>query len=183
MPDLQSVADLSTICIDGGSGGPCGCNISNSSTLPGVSIRYTGTTCTFTLAQAAAGIEIPYQVEIVSATPNVAPASQDVGNCEMPDQSGLILFARLAGMSQQYCQCDVGLCSGPRLKPPITLTAGTYPESFSWDGKNWNGPSDTNQPEAAPFPVGSYTLDVSAVGSVGNASFTVNATLGIQLVP
>src|SRR5258708_735203 len=67
------------------------CKTTSSSNLPGVTINFVSPDCTFTLAQAAAGIRIPYQVKIESATTNVVPKPQDAGGCDIPDQSGLIL--------------------------------------------------------------------------------------------
>ena len=47
-----------------------------------------------------------------------------------------------------------------------TVKKGTYTHSFTWDGRNWNGPSDTGQPKGPAFPPGTYTLTVTVHGKV-----------------
>jgi hypothetical protein len=69
----------------------------------------------------------------------------------------------------------------------MTLVPGSYPGTFKWDGRNWYGPSDTNNPEGAPFPPGHYMLTVSAKGELAlpdpAAPFLVMGTFGIDLTP
>jgi hypothetical protein len=140
--------------------------------------------CTFTLAQAAAGIAIPYTIEIPNDVPNVIPARQ--GGCSTAEPSGLYPFEWLEGNGQKYCRCDEGLCNAPGTDP-VTLPQGSYPGTFEWDGKNWNGPSDFGQPKGEPFPAGDYTLEVSATGQYDDGGmkkdFKVASTLTIHLVP
>ncbi|NOZ00800.1 MAG: hypothetical protein GXP54_02795 [Deltaproteobacteria bacterium] len=153
------------------------------SNLPGVSIRFAADRCSWTLAEAAAGIEIPYSVVVDDDFQDVFPMPQDAGQCGQPGTSGLILFEKLAGGDQSYCICDTGLCMGPDNKP-VTLKKGEYAGVFQWDGVNWAGPSDTGNPKGQPFPPGTYTLTVSAVGSTDNPegpAFKVEGTLEIQL--
>jgi len=163
------------------------CAVTSQSNLPGVTIRFTHPAdCTFTLAQAAAGIAIPYTVDVAMDLAGVVPSPQDAGNCGKPGPSGLIVFEQLDGGGQQYCLCGVGFCPMPTMTPVI-LHAGSYGSAFSWTGRNWMGPSDTSNPMGAPFPVGDYTLHVSAAGHwmspMGIQPFQVVATLGIALVP
>jgi hypothetical protein len=159
------------------------CNVTSTSSLPGVSIAFhQPVACEFTLAQAQAGIAIAYDVIVASDVAGVVPKPQDMGDCGQPGSSGLIPFERLQGGGQSYCLCDTGLCRAMPL-PPRTLLAGRYTNTFSWDGKNWSGPSDTLNPQGAPFPPGDYTLNVSATGTRGTQSFTVSATLAIRLTP
>jgi hypothetical protein len=168
--------------------GPC--TLDSASDLPGVHIVFTTQTCTFTLAQAAAGIAIEYDVVVDADVTGVIPEGQNSAPAAGP--SGLIVFEKLAGAGQNYCLCDVGL--GAMTSPnPVTIKMGTYHSTFSWMGKNWNGPSDTGNPMGTPFPVGDYRLDVSAIGSVvdadagsadaGSKSFKVDAGFRITLVP
>jgi hypothetical protein len=171
----------------GGSAGGAACTGDGSSTLPGVHIDFPAQPCKFTLAEAAAGISIAYSVVIDQSVSGVLPEPQDAGNCGSPGPSGLIVFEQLEGGGQSYCLCDVGLCPPPS-DVPVTLSPGTYPGTFEWDGKNWNGPSDTGNPKGSPFPAGSYTLTVSAIGQSesmgGNKNpFKVEGTFGIVLVP
>jgi len=139
------------------------------STLAGVSIRFAAPqTCTFTLAEAAAGVRIQYFVDIPADVPNVMPSPQDAGRCGRPDASGLIVFEKLDGAGQAYCLCDTGLCP-PYSAAPSTLHAASYPAEFSWTGRNWSGPSDTMNPLGEPFPAGRYTLHVTAMGAVASS--------------
>lgn len=158
-----------------------GCSDSRASSLPGVSLSISGP-CTFTLAQARAGIAVPYALTIAADVSGVVPLPQDAGGCGRPGPSGLILFENLDGGGQRYCLCDTGLCLPPS-QTPVTLRAGTYAGSFRWDGVNWFGPSDTGNPKGAAFPAGAYQLRVSATGKVAGANFAVAATYPIRLVP
>jgi hypothetical protein len=156
------------------------------STLPGVSVEFTTTDCTYTLAEAAAGIKIDYQLVVAADIPNVYPLPQDGGGCGTPDASGLIAFEKLEGDGQTYCICDEGLCPGPSGNPS-TVAMGSWPGSFDWDGVNWTGPSDFGAPKGKPFPAGDYTLTVSAIGEYDDAGtkkpFSVSGTFPIHLVP
>ncbi len=160
-----------------------GCAVTGASSLPGVSIAFRlPVTCTFTVAQALAGIAIPYDVVVANDVAGVILTARDAGGCGQPGNSGLIVFEQLAGNGQSYCLCDTGLC-GPAALPPVTLHAGSYAGAFSWDGKNWNGPSDTGNPKGAPFPPGTYALTLRATGTSGGSIFAVSATLAIRLTP
>jgi hypothetical protein len=159
------------------------CSVTSASSLPGVSIAFRSPViCTFTLAQAQAGIAIPYDVVVASDVADVVPVPQDAGSCGAPGSSGLIVFEQLAGGGQSYCLCDTGLCPPGSLQP-VTLHAGSYGSSFGWSGRNWAGGSDTGNPMGAAFPAGSYALSVSAKGNQGGASFVVTTTLTIHLTP
>ena len=112
--------------------------------------------------------------------PLVIPWSQDAGNCDTPEASGLILFEDLNGNAERYCVCDQGLCGSPPLVP-ATIPAGQTPGAFTWTGRNWWGPSDTGNPLGDPFPAGTYTLEVSAIGTVDQVSFSVSNTFTVTL--
>jgi hypothetical protein len=160
-----------------------GCSATSTSSLPGVTLAFRSPLrCTFTVAQARATLAIPYDVIVANDVSGVVPIPQDAGYCGSPGPSQLIVLERLAGGTQSYCLCDVGLCQ-PIPSQPVTLKAGTFTSSFSWGGNNWAGPSDTNNPMGAPFPPGSYTLTVSATGTWNGARFLVTATLPITLTP
>ena len=150
--------------------------------LTGVSIHFEGAPCSFTVAQAAAGIEIPYQIVVSEAVSGVIAVPQDAGHCGQPGPSGLIPFTRLSGNDQNYCICDTGLCQGPS-DEPVTLVVGSHAGAFNWDGVNWAGPSDTGNPKGEPFPPGTYQLSVSAKGTVDGVAFEIEGTLGVQITP
>lgn len=189
-PDLFSAHDAATegaidAALDTGSpDAPSTCPSTSWSTLHDVAIDIPEQPCVFTLAQAAAEISIDYVVHITAAVDDVVPAPQDAGDCGQLAPGGLTLFETLSGDGQLYCLCDVGLCP-PDDDPPVQLQPGTTPGVFEWTGRNWTGPSDTGNPVGPPFPPGTYTLRVSAVGTVGPAAdpFQVEATFSITLLP
>jgi hypothetical protein len=151
------------------------------SDLAGVSIDFPEQRCVFTLAEAAAGIGIDYQVVVEAPVAAVTTRPQDAGGCDTAGDSGLILFEDLAGSGERYCICNTGLCPGADVTSD--LAAGSYPSQFTWMGRNWSGPSDTGMPMGAPFPPGSYTLTVSAVGEHGGAPIRIEGTFTIHLIP
>ena len=155
------------------------CNGAASSTLPGVRLQFPDDKCSYTQAVLAAGIVMKYELVIDADVTGVHPTPADAGRCGMPDAaSGLIVGFKLEGQGQQFCRCDVGPCPGGTFT--TTARKGTYAGGIAWDGRNWGGPSDTNNPKGPPFPPGTYTLTVSAGGTrevAGGApqSFAVSA--------
>ena len=168
---------------DGGS-----CNGATSSNLPGVQLVFPDQRCSYTKAEVAAGIDIAYHEVITAAVANLGPTS-DAGNCARPDDAGLIVSYRIAGAGQSYCLCDTGLC-GPQTSATTTVV-GTHARQIPWDGRNWYGPSDTNNQEGAAFPPGTYTITLTATGSRhasdagvdAGATFSVTASRSITITP
>ncbi|HEX3906057.1 MAG TPA: hypothetical protein VH853_24760 [Polyangia bacterium] len=167
-----------------------GCNGLASSDLPGVSLAFPDQPCAYTVAQVAAGIEIDYQEQIVQALADLRPSQWDDGRCQTPDDAGLIVGYEISGAGQSYCRCDVGLC--PAQTFDTAVVAGTHGRQIPWDGRNWDGPSDTGNPEGAPFPPGTYTLALTATGTRADSPdasgssatpFTVTATRFITITP
>jgi hypothetical protein len=174
------------------------CSPVATSTLPGVHIDFHPSQCEFDLAQARAGITIDYDLVVDHDVIGFAPAKPYWYGA---DAANLVLDARLAGGSQAYCLCDQGLpypqcpTSDGKLTPaptnqggacgPITVPAGVYHRTFTWDGVNWDGPSDTDNPKGAAFPAGDYTLTVATgTGSIGTATdLGATASLVIRLIP
>lgn len=166
------------LCVDGSWSCDCSvCEPSSTTTLDGVEIAFGADRCSWTLSEAAAGIEIPYTITIAQAQ-TVLPTGQ--ASCATPGPSGLAPFELIEGSGQRYCICDAGLCQ--QLSEPVDLIAGTYEFTLAWDGVNWEGPSDTGNPKGAPFPAGEYTATVSAIGMVGEAGYEVRAELPIVLI-
>jgi hypothetical protein len=153
---------------------PCG---TSTSSLAGVTIRFPVQRSTFTLAETAARISFTYDLAIAADVPDVVPDPQ--GACTPVGPSALIVHEVIAGGGQGYCVCDQGRCS-PQ-SSAVTAHAGTYPHTMTWDGRNWNGPSDTGNPEGAPFPAGSYVLTVDAKGTAGGQPFDVVAQLCFEV--
>jgi hypothetical protein len=168
------------------SSGSTACTTTSDTMLPGVHIEIDGSACTFSLSDPVAQVSIPYQIVVDQDVTGVTPRPQDAGQCDKPGASGLITFAKVAGNNQQYCLCDVGLCA-PQMNPAVTIKAGTYPATFTWDKHTWFGPSDFNNPEGPLFTAGDYTLTISAIGlqttSSGDVGWTITATMPVHLVP
>ena len=142
---------------DGGS-----CNGGTSSNLSGVQLVFPDQPCVYTAAEVAAGIQIAYDEVITAAVANLRSTSNS-GNCARPDDAGLIVGYQISGAGQSYCLCDTGLCA-----PEIfvnTTVVGTHARKIPWDGRNWYGPSDTNNPEGPAFPPGTYTITLTASGT------------------
>ncbi len=159
---------------------PSSCEGQGVSTLEGTCFVFPEEGGSWTLAEAAAGISVPYTLLIEAPLPSVVTLPQDAGGCGEPGPSGLITFEALDGGDQRYCLCDTGLCMGPD-ETPFTLLAGTTALDFVWEGRNWIGPSDTGNEPGAPFPVGTYALTVSAVGRVDGLDFEVSNTFTVTL--
>jgi hypothetical protein len=159
---------------------PDDCEGVGESNLPGVCIWFPTPADTWTLDEVAQGIAIPYHVIVEADVAEVVTSPQDAGGCGMPDASGLIVFGRIVGGDQQYCVCDTGICPAPS-DVPVTIPAGDTPFEFEWNGVNWGGPSDTNNPFGPPFPPDDYALLLSATGTVGDMSFEVSNTFSITL--
>jgi hypothetical protein len=174
------------------------CNPVTTSTLPHVHIVFQATKCTFTLAEAAAKISIPYDLVVDEDVPGFVPASPyRYGS----SAANLVLDEDIKGGTQLYCLCDTGLpaplCplddggdvfsdAGPLGGcPAVTIPAGTYHRVITWDGRNWTGPSDTDNPEGPPFPPGDYAVEVATEqGSIGDAgALFASGKLPIRLVP
>lgn len=139
------------------------CRVTGSSSLPGVAISFPGASCSFSIAEAQAGIEFTYEVSVQQAIADISPRAQDLGSCGEPGDSGLVLFEEITDGNHRYCICDSGLCEPGQ--SPTLLRPGIYIQTFSWDGHNWTGPSDTSNPKGSPFPAGDYDFLVSAVGT------------------
>src|SRR5205823_2861432 len=67
------------------------CSASASSTLPGVSLGFFNVQCSYTQAEAAAGIRFDYELRVDHSLSEVHPKQQDIGGCQQPDSSGLII--------------------------------------------------------------------------------------------
>jgi hypothetical protein len=120
--------------------------------------------CRFTLAQAAAGIGFRYSVivsgvdaQFISSAP---PVSQTCA--AVKPGPGVYVFEKVTdGGTSVYCLCDQGNCMQPSVS--MGATPGRSELSFSWDGRSWSGPSDTNNPKGPPVAPGDYVFSVESV--------------------
>ena len=154
-----------------------GCAPGTSSTnLPALSVAFPPQRCVYTLAEAAAGIVLAYEVNVAASV-----TIEQMLNCETAGPSGAVVGEAIGGGGQRYCVCDTGLCFPTTITP--TLAPGSYADTLEWNGLNWDGPSDTGMPFGPPFPPGDYLFDVRITGTSGGAAFTVTGALPIRLVP
>ncbi len=116
----------------------------------------------YTQAQLAAGVAFGVQLSVKSPLSGVLPVPQDGGQCGNDRIGGLIYFVDVTGGDQQYCLCDVGNCGGFGIEP-VDVAVGDYSVVFSWDGHNWDGPSDFDNPKGEPFPPGIYSVRASII--------------------
>jgi hypothetical protein len=152
-------------------------------TIPGVSLSITSKKCVYHVGEAA---EFTYEVKTdASVPPIVTEPGEGCGECSKPSEDPLS-FVRYSiggaspdGAQQRYCLCDVGCCA-PAAAATTQLPATTASKAIQWTGRNWNGPSDTNNPEGDFFQPGKYGVEVTFSGS---AQGSVTATLPIEIVP
>ncbi len=156
------------------------CDGAGSSNLEGVCIVFPPQQDSFTLAEAKAGVVFKYEVLVLADLANIT--TEPINICDQPGPGGLFVGERVEGNDQSYCLCDQGKCPNP-VVPPFVLKAGSYPDSLPWDGVNWNGPSDFNNPKGPPFPPGMYTVKIRAIGQHDGQPFEVTGELPITLKP
>jgi len=148
--------------------------------LEGVRVAFLSGACVVTQAEAAAGIRIPYSVEVDTALGELKIEPLDAGRCSRPAAHGLALFPEVVGDKERWCQCDVGLC------PPAEVVSkpkpGRYTAAIDWNGRNFAGPSDTGMTPGALFPPGRYRVQMQAKGTRDGVPFEVRAWRDIYVV-
>jgi hypothetical protein len=194
---------------------PAVCLLSSQSTIPGVHIELPYQPCAFTLRQASRGIRFSYDVVIDDDLPGYSSRISTSGVPMYPagEVAKLQIATVIEGGTQRYCVCDQGnqppfctlqdggfstwLPSPPeRDCAPITLTKSVshvtwpslvYEGPIAWHGRNWDGPSDTGNPEGAPFPPGDYELKITIAGRLtrdaGTVDVDASARFLVRLVP
>jgi hypothetical protein len=192
---------------------PASCVLSSTSTIPGVHIEFPAQDCAFTLARAAQGVVFHYDVVVDEALAGYVSRPSTSGVLHYAGQAiaGLHVDAVITGAGQRYCVCDQGgpgpFCDLPdggsgfgdwnQTCPPLTVRQGVWHVAwpsllyddgpFAWHGRNWDGPSDTLNPEGAPFPPGDYELQVTIAGQLvrdgGTSDVGAEARFLVRLVP
>ncbi len=117
---------------------------------------------TFTLAEAAKGIKIEYQI-VVEEDVRVIALLSAPSYREPAGPSGLHPNEQITGKGQSYSLSDFGRGVPPK-EVVLTIKKGTHKHSLEWDGRNWSGPSDFNSPKGKPFPAGTYDVTVTVTG-------------------
>lgn len=105
-------------------------------------------------------IDLGVKLVVKNGLSDVTPVAQDGGKCGDERVGNFPYLLTVEGGTEEFCLCDKGNCGGFGLVP-FNATAGTYSDSVEWDGKNWSGPSDFNNPKGAAFPPGNYTVNAS----------------------
>jgi hypothetical protein len=138
----------------------------------------------FTTAEAAKGIKIGYHLVVSEDVPKLTPLPHGPSHATPPGPSGLYPLERIAGNGQVYCLQDFGLGAPPK-GVARTVKRGKYLHAFTWDGRNWLGPSDTGQAKGKPFPPGTYTLTVTLHGfhetAAGKKAYTISGSTKLVL--
>jgi hypothetical protein len=171
---------------------PCGDHVlappgpAAASSLPGVSFDLSGNPPAITLAQAARGVAFVYRTRIERDLPGVISMPLDAGRCDGPEPGGLAVLEMIDGGGHSYCLCDTGRCG--RGDEARDLAPGVHEGRFEWDGRNWFGPSDFNNPKGEPFPPGTYRFQVRAAGTYRDAGgseipWEAEGSVGFHLVP
>ena len=83
-----------------------------------------------------------------------------------------------AGDPQQYCLCDTGCCA-PDAAAIVQVDATAATHTISWSGRQWSGPSDTDNPEDEFFAPGTYDVEVTFDGQEQGS---VTAKLPIEIL-
>ncbi|WP_437927074.1 hypothetical protein WMF37_49945 [Sorangium sp. So ce291] len=173
-----------------GSGGGCGlppdepCAVRDvEGTIPGVKISIESSRCAYREGEPA---EFVYTVTTDSSVPPIdIAASTGCGRCVEPTSDPLSFVSyKISGTSfrgdpQTYCLCDVGCCP-PDESATVQVDATTATQTIRWSGRQWNGPSDTSNPEGDFFAPGSYEVEVTFDGKEQGV---VTAKLGIEIYP
>lgn len=154
--------------------------------LTPITIEFPERQYTFSLAEVAQGVEFPYTITIHRDLPGALASPQDIGSASGPGSSGLHPSVIIHGNGQEYALRDVGRAV-PHEPEPRTIQRGTFQERFSWDGRNWNGPSDYMAPKGPPFPPGSYTLtariSLRRSTATGSEIYILSENISVHLTP
>jgi hypothetical protein len=152
-------------------------------TIPGVSISIQSSRCVYHVGEQA---EFTYEVTTDGTVPAIdIAAGSGCGSCSKPSEDPLSFVsyqiggAAPGGEPQSYCLCDVGCCL-PDEAATVQPKATTVSATIEWSGRNWSGPSDTNNPQGDFFLPGSYGVNVTFNG---REQGSVKATLPIEIIP
>ncbi|WP_437528758.1 hypothetical protein WME79_46420 [Sorangium sp. So ce726] len=154
-------------------------------TIPGVKISIASSRCAYYEGEPA---EFIFTVTTDSSVPPIdIAASTGCGRCVEPTSDPLSFVSyKISGVSfganpqpQLYCLCDVGCCA-PDEAVTVQVDATTATQTIRWSGRQWTGPSDTNNPEGAFFSKGSYNVEVTFDGQEQGS---VTAKLPFEIAP
>ncbi|MGE5183710.1 MAG: hypothetical protein ACM31C_16675 [Acidobacteriota bacterium] len=151
--------------------------------LPGVTLAIRSASCVYSVGDQA---QFTYEVTTDASVPAITTpdGGGGCGSCQVRSTDPLswvtwrIGGAAPDGTSQDYCICDTGCCPPDRMQTIQPVTA-METATIGWDLRNWNGPSDTSNPEGPYFPPGVYAVNVTFGGF---ASGSVTASLPVEIL-
>jgi hypothetical protein len=164
--NFETLADCERACNVTPASMPCSIEVDDPA-LPGVRLHVEGDRCRVQTGQEH---EFRYRLEVDDPIAYYAPDSGgSCGRCAGYGDDPLTLIDFSIGAADTwYCLCDVGCCP-PTTTSQWTLQTGTFADVILWPGREWNGPSDTNEPLGALFAAGDYDVSVTfAVPGVGS---------------
>lgn len=165
--DTGTAADtdpsVDTAVVDTDTDASTACVWTASSTLEGVTMVGGDVSCTWSVAAADLGVVAPFSVEIVSAIDVDVPHV----SCAGPEKHGLVVQAWVKNGrdgADVWCPgCDLGRCAPNTSRTSTAL--GSWPDTFTWRPRRWNGPSDYGAEPGELFEPGTYLLQVFATGT------------------
>jgi len=138
------------------------CSVTADGSIPGVSITISSSSCEYARGQPAT---FEYAVTVTGAVPAIAIPDSQSCSCDHRNTqidswlSWVIVGQAPSGDYQQYCLCDTGCCA-PQDATTITPEVGTFTDTIEWNGRTWQGPSDTGNEPGDYFLVGTYGVTV-----------------------
>ena len=143
------------------------CRVSQTN-VAGITVAISGSTCTFTPGQAGT-FAIALVVDSAVGPVTIPGVAWNSGPPPTDGTLSTLLDWRVDPLPPAelpfYCaDCDLGLGDG---YPDMIVVAqqGSFDESVAWPGREWAGPSDTDDPLGPAFPAGSYKVDVMLRGT------------------
>jgi hypothetical protein len=156
--NFETLAACEAACVDAPPPRPCDVDATDDS-LPGVTIHVESHRCNFEVGQPG---EFTWKVDVAESVTYQVEASAGCGSCKTwgGNNPGQLVTYRVGTGDVHYCECDTGCCP-PDMSMAYTLEASSGVGRIAWPGRQWDGPSDTNNPLGEPFPAGSYDVEVS----------------------
>ena len=132
-------------------------------------------------AEVAKGVRFDYVVRMAQDLPEVVSSDPEGGG-----DVGLNPVAHVFGKGQRYHPYDHGHPGPPQFEGG-PVKKGVTERHLDWDGRNWDGPSDTQQPKGPAFPPGEYTFRVEIAGYVdlgqGRRPFAIQKDAKVVITP
>ena len=141
------------------------CGWTATSTLPGARLTGGEADHRWDLADADAGVDVPWSLEVTEAV----DVTIDTAPCLAVGESGLRFLELVSDdTGARWCpSCDVGLC--PEDPTRYTTTPGAWAETFTWRPRRWDGPSDYGAEPGELFAPGAYRITIESAGTLADS--------------